>query len=60
MTSRHRLASSVRRSIWAGILVAACAWLLIPRALSLPLVVILALFFVVIEVVLRSREQAHD
>ena len=49
-----------RRSIWTGILVVACAWLLIPRALSLPLLLILLLFFVVVEVVLRHRETAHD
>ena len=48
-----------RRSIWTGILVVACAWLLIPRALSLPLLLILLLFFIVIEVVLRHRETAH-
>ena len=50
----------VRRSVWIGIIVVACAWLMIPRYLSLPIVVVLILLFVVIEVFLRNRELAHE
>ena len=48
-----------RRGIWTGMLAVACAWLLIPRALSLPIVLILALFLVAVELILRSRERAN-
>ena len=54
------IAVIVRRSIWVGMLVVACAWLMIPRALSLPFTVILLLFFGAIEVFLRNRESAHE
>ncbi len=50
----------VRQSIWVGLLVVTCAWLLIPRALSLPIAVFLILIFVVIETFLRSRERLND
>ena len=50
----------VRRSVWAGILVVGSAWLLIPRALSLPFVLILVLILLVIEIFLRNRELAHE
>ena len=50
----------VRRSVWAGIMAAACAWLLIPRALSLSFVLILLLLFIVIEIFLRNREPTHE
>ena len=66
----HRLAPSaeetplggvvVRRSVWIGIIVVTCAWLMIPRYLSLPIVFILALLFLVVEVFLRNRELAHE
>jgi hypothetical protein len=46
----------VRQSVWVGLLVVTCAWLLIPRALSLPIAIFLILIFVMIEVFLRSRE----
>ena len=50
----------VRRSVWVGMLVAGSAWLLIPRALSLPFVLILVLILLVIEIFLRNRELAHE
>ena len=50
----------VRRSVWIGIIVVACAWLLIPRYLSLPVVAVVVLLFVVIEVFLRNRELANE
>ena len=46
----------VRQSIWIGLFVVTCAWLQIPRALSLPLAAFVALVFLVVEVFLRSRE----
>ena len=50
----------VRQSVWIGIFVVTCAWMQIPRALSLPLVVFLAIVFIVIEVFLRTREIASE
>ena len=50
----------VRRSVWIGIIVVTCAWLLIPRYLSLPIVLILILLFAVIEVFLRNRELVNE
>lgn len=50
----------VRQSIWIGLFVVACAWLQIPRALSLPVVFFLALVFIVIEIFLRTRELAEE
>ncbi len=46
----------VRRGVWVGIIAVTCAWLLIPRYLSLPILVMLILLFVVIEIFLRHRE----
>lgn len=50
----------VRRSVWIGIIVVTCAWLMIPRYLSLPIILIIILLFVVIEVFLRNRELANE
>lgn len=50
----------VRRSVWIGILVVISAWLMIPRYMSLPILLILILLFVVIEVFLRNRELANE
>ncbi len=50
----------VRQSVWLGLFVVTCAWLQIPRALSLPIAFFLALVFIVIEVFLRSRELSGD
>lgn len=50
----------VRRGVWIGIIVVTCAWLMIPRYMSLPILLILILLFVVIEVFLRNRELANE
>jgi hypothetical protein len=50
----------VRQSIWVGLFVVTCAWLQIPRALSLPLVAFLIVVFVVVEIFLRTRELAEE
>ena len=50
----------VRRSVWIGIIVVTCAWLMIPRYLSLPIMLIVILLFVVIESFLRNRELANE
>ncbi len=50
----------VRRSVWTGIIAVTCAWLLIPRYLTLPIFLIVILLFVVIEIFLRNRELAHE
>lgn len=50
----------VRQSVWIGLFVVTCAWLQIPRALSLPVAVFLALVLLVIEGFLRSRELAAE
>jgi hypothetical protein len=50
----------VRQSVWIGLFVVICAWLQIPRALSLPFVIFLAIVFVVVEIFLRTREIATE
>jgi hypothetical protein len=50
----------VRQSVWIGIFAVTCAWLQIPRVLSVPIMFFLALAFGVIEVFLRSREIASE
>lgn len=50
----------VRRGVWIGFVVAVCAWLLIPRYLTLPVVLVLILLFVVVEIFLRNRELVND
>ena len=50
----------VRQSIWVGLIAVTYAWLLIPRALSLPIAFFLILVFVIIEIFIRSRELAND
>jgi len=50
----------VRQSVWIGLFVVTCAWLQIPRVLSLPVTFFIALMFIVIEVFLRSRELARE
>jgi hypothetical protein len=37
-----------------------CAWLQIPRALSLPLMAFIAVVFLVVEIFLRTREIAAE
>lgn len=46
----------LRQSVWVGLFVVTCAWLQIPRALSLALVIFIAIVFIVVEVFLRARE----
>ncbi len=50
----------VRQSVWIGLLVVTCAWLQIPRALTPPLAVFVALVLLGIEIFLRSRELAAE
>ena len=50
----------VRRSVWIGIIVVTCAWLMIPRYLTLPIILIVILLFVVIEAFMRNRELANE
>lgn len=50
----------VRQSVWVGLFVVICAWLQIPRVLSLPIIFFLILVFVVLEVFLRTRELRDD
>ncbi len=50
----------VRQSVWVGLFVVTCAWMQIPRALSLPIMFFMALVFIVIEVFLRFREIASE
>jgi len=50
----------VRQSVWFGLYVVTCAWLQIPRVLTVPMMFFLALAFVVIEIFLRSREIPNE
>jgi len=50
----------VRRSVWIGIIAVTCAWLLIPRYLTLPILLILILLFLVVEIFLTNRELADE
>jgi hypothetical protein len=50
----------VRQSVWVGLYLVTCAWLQIPRVLTLPIAFFLALALIVIEVFLRSREVANE
>src|SRR5574341_1111855 len=47
----------VRQAIWVGLFGTACAWLRIPRLLSLPLAIVLILALIVIETLLSLRER---
>jgi hypothetical protein len=64
LTPPHRLFPPggviVRQSVWVGIFVVTCAWLQIPRVLNAPMLILLALAFVIIEVFLRSRELPNE
>lgn len=50
----------VRQAVWVGLFVVSCAWLQIPRVLTIPIMFFLALAFVVIELFLRSREIPNE
>lgn len=47
----------IRQATWVGIFGTACAWLRIPRLLSLPLAIILIIALIVVESLLRLRER---
>jgi hypothetical protein len=49
----------IRQSVWVGLYAAICAWLQIPRVLSLPAATLLAITFIGVEVFLRARENSH-
>lgn len=61
-TNRHLPPGGVmvRQSVWVGLFVVTCAWLQIPRVLTLPIGFFLALALIVIEVFLRSREVVNE
>lgn len=50
----------VRQSVWVGLFVVICAWMQIPRVLSVPVVFFLILVFIVLEGFLRLREINAD
>lgn len=50
----------VRQGVWVGLFVVLCAWMQIPRALTLPIAFFLALALIVVEIFLRSREIQHE
>jgi hypothetical protein len=47
----------VRQAIWVGLFGTMCAWLRIPRLLSLPLAIVLIVAIVIMESLLRLRER---
>ncbi len=49
----------VRQATWIGLLGTSCAWLRIPRLLSLPLFIIVFLALIGIETLLRIRERTQ-
>jgi hypothetical protein len=49
----------LRESLWCGLYVTTCAWLQIPRVLTWPIALLLALAVIVIEGFLRLREHPH-
>lgn len=50
----------VRQSVWIGLFVVISAWLQLLRNLSLPIMFFLALFLIVVEIFLRSRERNDE
>lgn len=50
----------VRQGIWIGLFVVMCAWLQIPRILTLPIAILLAGVLIIIEAFLRSREIRNE
>ena len=50
----------LRQSVWFGLFVMVCAWLQIPRVLSLPMATLLALAFIGVEIFLRIREIPNE
>lgn len=47
----------IRQATWVGVFGTACAWLRIPRLLSLPLAIVLIIAFIIVESLLRLRER---
>jgi len=47
----------VRQAIWIGLFGTTCAWLRIPRLLSVPVAVVIALALIAIEALFRLRER---
>ena len=47
----------VRQAIWVGLFGTTCAWLRIPRLLSGPMAIVIALALIAIEALLRLRER---
>jgi hypothetical protein len=50
----------IRQSTWVGLLGTASAWLLIPRLLSIPLVVVFAFALILIEGIIFLRSRLTD
>jgi hypothetical protein len=50
----------VRQGVWVGLFVVICAWLQMLRGLTIPIAVFLGLALIVIEIFLRTRENAHE
>lgn len=50
----------VRQSVWIGLFCVSCAWLQIPRALTVTLAIFIALVFIIVELLLRLREIASE
>lgn len=50
----------VRQSVWVGLFVVTCAWLQIPRILTLPIALFVALALIIIEGFMRNRERAAE
>ena len=49
----------VRQAIWVGLFGTTCAWLRIPRLLSVPMASVIALALIAIEALLRLRERTE-
>ncbi len=49
-----------RQSVWIGLFAVICVWLQIPRALQLHIVLLVALVFIILEIMLRGRELASE
>jgi hypothetical protein len=57
--TRVKTSTLVRQAIWVGLYGTLCVWLRIPRLLSIPLALLLALALATIETLLRLRERAQ-
>lgn len=58
-SKRVKTHTLVRQAIWVGLYGTICVWLRIPRLLSIPLALLLALALAAIETLLRLRERAQ-